>query len=192
MKTYSGSVASESSSTYDDVPPLTMKTTIKDSETGLDAEISRVKTHLSHLRYLKGLTTARKSSQHDLVVLEPVQPPIGVGSQFATDKTTVMEEAIVLESARPKQQLGRQKKKRAPSSVTSKTPTAASGSSSRRSPRPKRQRRSPPKTCGAIDASLDLEFGGIPYLGEVPDVEDGGFASFFLDHRFNLDFIRND
>ena len=41
MRTYSGSVASESSSSHDDVPPLTMKTTIEDSETGLDAELSR-------------------------------------------------------------------------------------------------------------------------------------------------------
>ena len=192
------SLASDSSSTNDAVPPLTMKTTIEDSETGLDAEISRAQ---SYLRYLGGLktkaiefltSTTKEAPMQDVLVLEPVQPRSSIASHFSRGKITHGEEAVLPDTARTKQQLGRQKQKRAYDYVTSKTPSVASGSSSHRSPQPKRQRRPSPKPHVPSEGSKYLEFERIPDLSEIPDIGEGGFTAFFLDHQFNPDFMRND
>jgi hypothetical protein len=76
--------------------------------------------------------------------------------------------------------------------VTSKTPSVASGSPSHRSPQLKRRRRSSPKPLIPSDGGKDLDFKKIRDLGEIPDVGKGGFTTFFLDHQFNPDFMRND
>jgi hypothetical protein len=193
---YEGSVVSKSSSSQEDVPALTLKTTVESSETGIVAEIRRVKEQLkrgkSVLKYLTELLgagaerlppTTDLELQGDSLILQPGQPCIDFPSNPTILRTNLMEDIALLETARPKpedQQLPGRNKRRAPASVMPKSPSISSASSSRRAPKPKQRRvTSPnapvmPETDSRIewDAGRDSDYYFVDYEFRFEDMLD--------------------